>query len=267
MKRTDACYDTDWEFYDSFYEDVDDLGFYTDLARRTGGPVLEAMCGTGRLLVPLARAGFEVTGLDSNTMMLAQARKKLEGVKAIAGHRVTLVEGDIRNFDLKKKYRLNILAFSSINHLLTPEDQDRALACIRHHISEEGLLAVASFYPHDDQPRTEMLDKEVELENGDLLIRYSTLSRDDNEGLLHIAYKWELEREGRIVREHDSELHLRLLRPKQLGALLENAGFEVLERFGGYRGEPLSSKGDIIVMVARKTSDESLPKSIFSERG
>jgi len=251
MERTDAVYDTDWEFYDDFYADVDDIDFYAGLARRAGGPVLEVMCGTGRILVPLARAGFEVTGIDANEKMLEAARKKLAREPPEVQKRATLVRADARSIELGKRFNLVILAFSSVNHLLAPEDQDRTMACLKRHLSENGLLAVASFIPHDEKLHAEKLDKEVQLENGDLLIRYSTLTVAPDTGLMRVNYRWELERDDKIVRESTSAFDLRLLKPNQLKALLEGAGFQLVERYGGYRGEPLDPKGDIVVFVAR----------------
>jgi ubiquinone/menaquinone biosynthesis C-methylase UbiE len=245
MQRTDSVYDTDWEFYDDFYADVDDVDFYSAVARRAGGPVLEVMCGTGRILVPLARAGFEITGIDANDRMLEVARRKLAKEPPEVQKRATLVKADARDLDLGKKFDLVILAFSSVNHLLSPNDQDRAMACLKRHMTENGLLAVASFIPRQEKLHSEKLDKEVDLESGDLLIRYSTLTMDPETDLMCVKYRWEIDR------ELASAFDLRLLKPNQLKALLEGAGFEVVERFGGYRGEPLDPKGDIVVFVAR----------------
>jgi SAM-dependent methyltransferase len=250
MHRTDAVYDTDWEFYDDFYADVDDVDFYGALAKRAGGPVLEVMCGTGRILVPLARAGFDVTGIDANERMLEVARRKLAKEPPEVQRRVTLVKADARDLDLGRKFDLVILAFSSINHLLSPDDQDRAMACLKRHLSENGLLAVASFNPHREKLHSEKLDKEVQLENGDLLIRYSTLLAESAGTTMRVNYRWEIEHDGAIVREMSSAFDLRLLKPNQLKALLEVAGFQLVERYGGYRGEPLDPKGDIVVFVA-----------------
>jgi len=251
MERTDANYDVDWEFYDPFYADVDDADFYIGLARRCGGPVLDAMCGSGRLLLPLARAGFEAVGIDSSEAMLSLARKKLAAEPPDVSERVSLVKADVRDLDLGRRFKLVIVAFSSINHLLIPRDQDRAMACLKRHLKEDGALAVASFNPQLEKLNSEHLDKEVELENGDLLSRFSRLEVDPESGLLQVRYRWELERNGRLFKQSESGFHLKLLKPNQLKALLEGAGFEVFERYGGYRGEPLDPKGDVVVFVAR----------------
>jgi len=125
------------------------------------------------------------------------------------------------------------------------------MACLKRHLDEDGALAIASFNPHPERYLFEGLDKEVELGNGDFLSRFSKLEVEPESGLLKVHYRWELERHGSIYKKVESDFRLRLLRPNQLKALLEGAGFEVVERFGGYRGEPLDPKGDIVVFVAR----------------
>ena len=74
--------------------------FYRDLARQTGGPILELACGTGRLTIPPARDGHEVVGLDLSLAMLNAAKAKAAKVK------ISFVQGDMRNFDLQRRFPL-----------------------------------------------------------------------------------------------------------------------------------------------------------------
>jgi len=90
------------EFYDHVvpYRERQDVAFFVELAREAGGPVLEVGCGTGRVLIPTARAGFEIVGLDLSPSMLAVCRESLAQEPAEVQARVELVEGDMRDFDL-----------------------------------------------------------------------------------------------------------------------------------------------------------------------
>lgn len=132
-------YETLARFYDlehvGFTEDVP---LYLDFARRTGGPVLELGCGTGRLLVPLAQAGYEVVGLDRSPAMLARAQARLSA--AGLAERVALVRGNITGFDLGRSFGLAILALNSFMHLTDQADQLGALHCARQHLRPGGLL-------------------------------------------------------------------------------------------------------------------------------
>src|SRR5919202_2393911 len=101
--------------YDAFPFDAD-LSLYRELASETGGRVLEAACGTGRVLVPLALAGFSVVGLDVSAEMLSLARAKLAGAEDGARGRSRLVEADMRSFDLGEQFDLAVVAAKSFAH-------------------------------------------------------------------------------------------------------------------------------------------------------
>jgi 2-polyprenyl-3-methyl-5-hydroxy-6-metoxy-1,4-benzoquinol methylase len=90
----------DGRHYDQLFSGANkDFPFWIGQAKKYGGPVLELACGTGRLSIPLARAGFSVTGIDHSEAMLDEAKKK----SAEQGVAVEWVSGDIRDFDLGKK--------------------------------------------------------------------------------------------------------------------------------------------------------------------
>src|SRR5260370_41347447 len=66
-------------FYDVEHARFDeDIDLYMNFAELRGGPLLELACGSGRLLLPLAQAGYEVTGVDTSASMLALARNALD---------------------------------------------------------------------------------------------------------------------------------------------------------------------------------------------
>jgi len=96
--------------YDSvpLYAARQDIAFYVQEAAAVRGPVLELGCGTGRILLPMARAGCTVVGLDNSRQMLACCRAKLAAEPAPVRARVTLHEHDVRDFDLGAKYPLVI---------------------------------------------------------------------------------------------------------------------------------------------------------------
>ncbi len=121
------------ELYDHVvpYQERQDVGFFVEAAKESGGPVLEVGCGTGRVLIPTARAGIEITGLDLSPHMLEVCRGKLEAEPEEVRSRVRLVEGDMRQFELGQTFRLVTLPFRPFQHLTTVEDQLACLGCIR----------------------------------------------------------------------------------------------------------------------------------------
>ena len=101
------------EFYDHVapYRERGDVAFFVEMAQAAGGPVLEIGCGTGRVLIPTARAGSEIVGLDLSPSMLAVCRSNLAQEPAETQARVRLVEGDMRDFDLDQQFALATLPF------------------------------------------------------------------------------------------------------------------------------------------------------------
>ena len=125
-------------YYDADYGAVDDdLPFYRELAQRTGGTVLEVMCGSGRLLLPLARAGLRLAGVDVSGAMLSLAREQLAA--ANLSERVQLLEADIRERAPRGPFGLAIVAINSFMHLADPDDQLAALEHIHAALRPGGL--------------------------------------------------------------------------------------------------------------------------------
>ena len=98
-------------------------------------PVPELACGTGRLLAALAHAGHEVVGLDRSPTMLVQARQRL-------GDRATVVEGDMRAFELDRRFGLAFVADNSLRELETEADIVACLRCLHRHLEPDGRLLV-----------------------------------------------------------------------------------------------------------------------------
>ena len=141
-KRNQQEYDkTAAKYYDWNSPGVEgDVGFYLEEANGIETPTLEVGCGTGRVLFPLAEAGVEVVGLDCAAHMLGVARRKLSKLHEQVQSRIELVQGDMRNFSLRRQFALIIIPYRSFQHLVTPKDQRRALSVIHAHLTERGRL-------------------------------------------------------------------------------------------------------------------------------
>jgi SAM-dependent methyltransferase len=117
---------------------VGDVAFYRDAAHEFGDPVLELGCGTGRITLALAEAGHPVTGLDISERMLERCKEKRATLPTEAHERVHLVQGNMVRFDLGEKFRLIIIPFRPMQHLLEVEDQVSCLESVRKHLSADG---------------------------------------------------------------------------------------------------------------------------------
>ena len=116
------------------------MAFFVAAAKESGGPVLEVGSGTGRILIPTAREGIEITGLDLSDHMLDICREALNNEPKDVQDRVTLIKGDMRDFDLKKTFSLVTTPFRPFQHLLTVEDQINCLNSIRRHLNPGGVF-------------------------------------------------------------------------------------------------------------------------------
>jgi SAM-dependent methyltransferase len=121
-----------------------DVDRYRELARETGGPILEIGCGTGRVALALSRAGFEVTGVDFSRPLLAQLGENARR----GGGKVDVVEMDATRLDLgERRYRLAILAFNSLACIPDFDGQRAVLAGVARHLAPGGVLAVDMVNP------------------------------------------------------------------------------------------------------------------------
>jgi SAM-dependent methyltransferase len=120
------------------------LPYYLELAGQTSGGVLELACGTGQLTVPVASAGLPIVGIDTSAPMLNTARARA----AAAQVSVEYLLGDMRNFDLGRKFGLIFIARNSLLHLHSTEDILAAFAMVRRHLAPEGMFAFDIFNPN-----------------------------------------------------------------------------------------------------------------------
>jgi SAM-dependent methyltransferase len=144
------------EAYDAFYSDsgpqiASAVAFYEGVARKVGGPVLELACGSGRITLPLAKAGLHVTGVDRSEAMLAIARRKLAALSASVQERLALTNQDMSALDLGGgRFGFAFVPARSFQHLLTIDLQRKALEGIRRHLETTGRLALHLFDPRLD---------------------------------------------------------------------------------------------------------------------
>lgn len=134
------------EIYDAVYGDRGDEGFWRTLAP-SDGTILELACGTGRVLLPLARAGHEIVGLDLSTTMLDRCRAKLAAEPAEVKRRVRLVQGDMTAFDLGRRFALVTAPFRGFQHLVSVEQQLACLGRCHAHLAPDGKLVLDLFHP------------------------------------------------------------------------------------------------------------------------
>lgn len=252
------------DFYDYVvpYRNRQDVAFFVNSAREAGGPVLEIGCGTGRVLVPTARAGIDIVGLDGSARMLAVCRERLGQEPPEVRSRVQLIEGDMRSFTLGQTFALVTVPFRPFQHLLTVDDQRSCLASIRQHLIDDGILILDLFNPsldlltspnvgqeHGDEPEFEMPDGRR------VLRRQRTVACDRFEQInQHELIYYVTHADGHTERLVH-EFSLRYLFKFETEHLLARSGFRVEHVYADYDKSPYGSKypGELI-LVARRAS-------------
>lgn len=221
--------------YDAFNEPYQsDLPFYLKLAKKARGPVLELACGTGRLTIPLRKAGVDITGLDLSGPMLARARRKA----AAEGLAVPFVKGDARKFRLGRKFALIFLPFNSLQHLHTLRDLEGLFSCVRAHLLPGGRFAFDVFNP---DPRYLSRDTEELLPvayydipgGGGKMLVNEQYSYDKAAQVSRILWHYRREKDGKTLKK---QLDLRCFYPQELRALVHYNGFRVEAALGGFKG-------------------------------
>ncbi len=243
-------YDPLADLYDLEYSHDYDVPFWLALAEREGGPIVEWGAGTGRLAVPLAGAGFEVTGVELSERMVEEGRKK--------GGTVEWVRGDMRTAKLGRRYALAICAFNSFLCLLSVDDALAFLRNAREHLKPGGLLGieVSAFSPSElvEEPGGPELRHDFTRElPDDKLDRFSVSRYDAVSQLLRMRLFYELygaSGELRDRRAHD--LAIRVVGRDELELMIRLAGFEVEAVYGGFEGEPFAAGSDHLIVLARK---------------
>ncbi|MBV8719441.1 MAG: class I SAM-dependent methyltransferase [Chloroflexi bacterium] len=241
--------------YDVFPFEAD-LPLYLELAQRQGPRVLEVACGSGRVLVPLAKAGCEVVGIDASPHMLALARSKLDA----AGLNADLRHEDMRSFDLDRHdFDLAIIAVKSFAYLTEAADQLKCLEAIGGHLRSGGMLAMDLMHPRPEWVsalRGSMKDDLLQHvpESGFSLSRVeSVVSTDLARQVRVIRSIYEtVDDHGQVIDKRFVEWPYRWMHRFEAEHLLHRAGFEVQHVYGGYAREPFTSDSPTMLFLATR---------------
>ena len=250
------------DLYDhiTLYRDRPDVRFFVEAATAAGSPVLEVGCGTGRVLIPTARAGVDIVGLDLSPHMLAVCRQRLQEESEAVRGRVRLVEANMRDFNLGSRFTLATIPFRPFQHLMTVEDQLACLASIRRHLVDDGVLILDLFNPSLDflvsRPVGEELDEEPPFTTPDgrkVVRRNKTVAIDRFQQIGHyelIHYVSHPDgRQDRLVQAFP----LRYVFRFEAEHLLARAGFTLEHVYADYEKNPYGSKypGELLMLARR----------------
>jgi ubiquinone/menaquinone biosynthesis C-methylase UbiE len=238
----------DAEFYEQEFAHRDhEIQFYLKQARRAGGPVLEVACGTGRLTLPIARAGLDATGLDVSRPMLEIARRK-----AAAEHLpITWVEQDCRCIALDRRFTLVFSATNAMQHLHDLDSVNGFLTSARMALERNGTLILDVFNPNPAKlartAATRYLHKTIVTAAGDALRVEAVSEYHPAEQILSFSLFYL--RNGKEVRT--KRVNMRCFFPEELLAICRFNRLEVLQRHGDYDKTPFANNSPKQILLCR----------------
>jgi SAM-dependent methyltransferase len=232
-----SSYDAIAELYDPWSASVvEDVAFYLEEARRSGGPVVELGVGTGRIAVPIAADGIRVIGVDSSRAMLDVCARRA----ALAGVAIDLRVGDLREPPVTERVPLVICPFRSLLHMHTDEDRLSVLAAACELLVPGGRFVFDVFSP-DGADIAQTNDRWLEREPG----IFERALWDESARTLTLTVRGE---------ERETTMALAWLSPDEWRSLLEQAGFEVEACYGWFDRSPYSGREDTVWVAKRPSS-------------
>ena len=243
-------------FFDADYADyIDDLPLLEAYAQRTGGPLLELGCGTGRLLIPLAEAGYRVTGVDLSPEMLRIAQRQGRGRRC--GRARHADRGRLRRRAAGRRLPPGV---RRDEHLPAPGHTGTPTAALRHwreHLAPGGLLLIDIFHPDVSQlagldGRLEWDKTWTDPETGATVMKWVTRTVDLAEQTLHVTLIYDEIAADGSLRRTLVPFDTRYLWRFEAELLLDKAGFALEALYGDWDTSPFESASDRMILVARR---------------
>jgi SAM-dependent methyltransferase len=254
-----SAYDPD--IYDAVYmEDASDVRYYLGLAKQLGGPVLELGAGTGRAVLPIARAGIDVVAVDNSPEMLARLQAKLANEDVGTRNRVRVIRGDMTGLRVEERFTLVQLPFRGFLHNLNRALQLACLKVCYQHLRPGGVIALDVFRPSlevicashgalagvwrwtDDFPA-----------DGKRVILSEATTYDNEVQQLYTCHRYDvLTSAGTLERSFIQVIELAYLFPGEMRELLATAGFDDIRLAGDFEGGEVVDGSEIVVRATRR---------------
>lgn len=260
MSEQKALYDSFIaDYYDSspmVTQRTQDVLFYVNAVKKYGDPVLELGCGTGRITMAIAEAGYRIQGLDLSERMLERAVAKRAALRREARERVHLVQGDMTQFDLGETFRSVVIPFRPFQHLLETEEQIACLNCVKKHLAPNGRLILDFFQTdpdrmHDPKFHKESLLTEYDLPDGrHVALRervaafHRGMQRNDVEMIFQVTHADG--KQERLVMAWTLRYFFRY----EVEHLLARCGFHLEALYGNFDSSPLADNSPEMIFVA-----------------
>jgi SAM-dependent methyltransferase len=229
--------------YDRFFgpEPLPDEAFFAARIAANGGAALELACGTGRLLLPLLRAGLVVEGLDTSADMLAILRRKAEALHL----QPVLHQRPMQEFELPARFGTVFCAINSFQILVDDAEINAALTRCLRALAPGGELVLTVTSPPDSWARDWRERRRVTLDDGTNVVIHEQTRPHASQPVWCWDLRWRLQR-GAQTDELVQSFTLRDYDATDLPALLRAAGYTGVAEQRGYTGPNDGSEQRIV---------------------
>ncbi len=229
----------------------EDLHFWLDLAKRHGRRILELGCGTGRVLLPLAEAGYPIYGLDRDSEMLSFLK---EITPASLAPWVNIFQGDLCAYHLAARFSLILLPCNTYS-TLSPSQRAQALQRVRQHLQPDGIFAVSMPNPGLLESLPRRSDPEIEEvfphpQDGEPVQVSSSWKRTRQQ----VAFTWYYDHlwpDGTVDRTTQQVTHYLTPIETTLGEF-NAAGLEITDLYGDFDKSPYTIQASYLILLARQ---------------
>ena len=239
-----------------------DTGFYLENTRSSTGRVLELGCGTGRILIPIAESGHEITGLDLSEHMLSKCRQKVQAASQDIRDRVEIIQGSMTQFSIDKVFNLTIIPFRAFLHLMTIKDQLSCLTNVNRHMPIGARLVIDIFQvdlSRINNPKflNEQVDfPEIELPDGRKMRRnHRIVAFHPSEQYNEVEIIYYITKTDGTTERVIHAFPFRYIYRYEMEHLLARCGFNIVKLYGNFDKSPLRDDSPEMIFIAEKERD------------
>ncbi len=262
IKNTEIFKSAKWVILKDFYEDggelfeyvfseekKDDISFYINIAREVGGDILEIACGSGRILIPMAKKGINVVGFDNSMTMLRLADKKITQNRL--KKKIQIFLADMTDFALKKKFNMAFVAYNTFNHIISHEKQINTLMAVNNSLISGGTF-VMEVIPYRKINFTGIVYRRTKYnKNLNLKIEaYSSTNYDHKKDIEIVTWFYLIKKEKKIENMFRSTFLRKLIKMNDIYSMLKKCGFTNINLYGNYNRDENAEEKKIF--IARK---------------
>jgi SAM-dependent methyltransferase len=237
----------------------DDIPFYLEYASKVKGNILELACGSGRVTIPLAKAGYEVWGVDLSETMLGRLRAKIKNLPIEVAKKIHPLYSDMINFKIANQFPLVIIPFRSFQSLTDEIQQNKCLQNIYNHLSGNGHFIITFFKPFENIESAWIKKEEIfDWENIDpqtgRRVRRNHIKKDikPDKQIIYVEQVYYIEKEDGAEERLVEEVCIKYDYENKIRSLLNLSGFKIITEMGYYDGRPITEGSEFIFICQKK---------------